>query len=51
MRGESGVSGRKDDAVDAVRTALAALRDDIDTWETTSRSTDFESIERITGAS
>ena len=31
------------DAVDAVRTALAALRDDIDTWETTSRSTDFDS--------
>ena len=30
------------DASDAVRTALDALRGDLDTWETVSRSTDFD---------
>jgi NAD(P)-dependent dehydrogenase (short-subunit alcohol dehydrogenase family) len=31
------------DASDAFRAALDALRDDVDTWEDTSRSTDFDS--------
>ena len=31
------------DASDAFRAALDALRDDVDTWESTSRSTDFDS--------
>jgi NAD(P)-dependent dehydrogenase (short-subunit alcohol dehydrogenase family) len=32
------------DAIEVVRDALAALTDDIDTWETTSRSTDHDGV-------
>ena len=31
-----------DDAADGIRTALDALREDLDTWDAVSRSTDFE---------